>query len=337
MKYLKQCAKITLKGNKLVCEYTSSKRVDYLYDGNGILYGLIYNGNKYFYLRDHLANILGIIDSSGNLVVSYDYSAYGNLKSITGSLATTLGVDNHMRYKGYYFDEETGFYYCKSRYYVPEWCRWLNADNPSFLKPYSATGNNLFAYCENDPINRVDYSGTIWTKVKDWFSNVFGLGYTEIERYASDPTTFGLPHIFEIKSEEVEVKTVRSFGDSSKPISLYAVLDTNNIFSSNAGILINIADFSLDISFRSIDFYHTSIDDEGNTIQKGLKIENIDLHVYQSNSSKNGDYTKTTTKSIVLHGEVFLLFAVAPVAVRSMNSFFHALAAVGKQLLKGGI
>ena len=59
---------------------------------------------------------------------------------------------NYMRYKGYYFDEKTGFYYCKSRYYVPEWCRWLNADSPAYLKPYSATGNNLFAYCENNPV-----------------------------------------------------------------------------------------------------------------------------------------------------------------------------------------
>ena len=64
-----------------------------------------------------------------------------------------------MRYKGYYFDEETGFYYCKSRYYVPEWCRWLNADSPAYLKPYSATGNNLFAYCENNPVMYVDESG----------------------------------------------------------------------------------------------------------------------------------------------------------------------------------
>lgn len=66
-----------------------------------------------------------------------------------------------MRYKGYYFDEETGFYYCKSRYYVPEWCRWLNADNLAYLKTYSPTGNNLFAYCENDPVNKVDDTGCI--------------------------------------------------------------------------------------------------------------------------------------------------------------------------------
>ena len=68
-----------------------------------------------------------------------------------------------MRYKGYYFDEETGFYYCKSRYYVPEWCRWLNADSPAYLKPYSATGNNLFAYCENNPVMGYDPNGTF-----DW-------------------------------------------------------------------------------------------------------------------------------------------------------------------------
>ena len=68
-----------------------------------------------------------------------------------------------MRYKGYYFDEETGFYYCKSRYYVPEWCRWLNADSPSYLKPYSATGNNLFTYCENNPVMGYDPNGTF-----DW-------------------------------------------------------------------------------------------------------------------------------------------------------------------------
>ena len=68
-----------------------------------------------------------------------------------------------MRYKGYYFDEETGFYYCRSRYYVPEWCRWLNADSPAYLKPYSATGNNLFAYCENNPVMGYDPNGTF-----DW-------------------------------------------------------------------------------------------------------------------------------------------------------------------------
>ena len=50
-------------------------------------------------------------------------------------------------------------YYCNSRYYVPEWCRWLTPDSPSFLQPESLNGMNLFAYCCNDPVNRIDPNG----------------------------------------------------------------------------------------------------------------------------------------------------------------------------------
>ena len=56
----------------------------------------------------------------------------------------------------YYYDSETNMYYCKSRYYVPEWCRWLNADSIDYLEPESLSGMNLFAYCGNDPVNCVD-------------------------------------------------------------------------------------------------------------------------------------------------------------------------------------
>ena len=63
------------------------------------------------------------------------------------------------RYKGYYFDSESGMYYCHTRYYVPEWCRWLNADHPSFLQPESLQGMNLFAYCGNNPVMCLDKYG----------------------------------------------------------------------------------------------------------------------------------------------------------------------------------
>ncbi len=50
-------------------------------------------------------------------------------------------------------------YYCKSRYYVPAWGRWLNADNPSFLDFQGFSQTNLFSYCGNDPVNMVDKNG----------------------------------------------------------------------------------------------------------------------------------------------------------------------------------
>lgn len=121
-------------------------------------YGFIKDGTiKYFYLRDSLQNIIAIIDSTGNLVVRYNYTAYG-LCTITYN-SEGIAEINPFRYKGYYYDNESGMYYCNSRYYVPEWCRWLTPDSPSFLQPESLNGMNLFAYCGNDPVNRIDPNG----------------------------------------------------------------------------------------------------------------------------------------------------------------------------------
>ena len=144
---------------KLVTECTASNRVDYLYDEYGKLYGFVYNNDKYFYIRDSLLNIIGIINSSGEEVVKYDYSAYGVCNSITGSMASTVGAINSFRYKGYYLDSETGFFYCKSRFYLPEWCRWLNADDASALHLSNGNKMNLFAYCKNNPVMYVDSNG----------------------------------------------------------------------------------------------------------------------------------------------------------------------------------
>ena len=145
-------------GNKLVVE-VGNVTLDYLYDENNLLIGLIYNNNKYFYIRDAFQNILGLVDINGNVVVKYKYDLFGNLINISGSEASTIGKYNHFRFKGYYFDEESNMYYCKSRYYVPEWGRWLNADSPSFLDTTSVTKLNLFAYCENNQVMNVDYNG----------------------------------------------------------------------------------------------------------------------------------------------------------------------------------
>lgn len=113
----------------------------------------------YFYVRDTLENILGIIDKNGNLVVQYAYNAWGKIQSITGTLATTVGEYNPFRYKGYHFDSDTGMYYCHTRYYVPDWCRWLCADGVIGLDPFGLFDQNLYCYCGNDPVNYFDPTG----------------------------------------------------------------------------------------------------------------------------------------------------------------------------------
>ena len=91
--------------------------------------------------------------------MEYAYNAWGELLSVTGTMADTIGQINPIRYRGYYYDTETGYYYLQSRYYDPETQRFLNADsqlNDDLL------GNNLFVYCGNNPIIRADDQGQGW-------------------------------------------------------------------------------------------------------------------------------------------------------------------------------
>ena len=70
-----------------------------------------------------------------------------------------MANNNPIRYRGYYYDKETNLYYLNSRYYNPEWRRFISPDNPDYLDPETPNGLNLYAYCYNDPVNYADPSG----------------------------------------------------------------------------------------------------------------------------------------------------------------------------------
>lgn len=97
---------------------------------------------------------------------TYAYDAFGRLLSITDidgkaiSDQTSFAHRNPLRYRGYLYDSETGFYYLGSRYYDPKIRRFINADNN--LSTASICGYNLFAYCGNNPVNRTDATGEAW-------------------------------------------------------------------------------------------------------------------------------------------------------------------------------
>ena len=101
---------------------------------------------------------VAILDENGNTVVSYGYDAWGAPLWCTGELAETLGKVQPFRYRGYVFDEETGLYYLRSRYYSAERCRFVNAD--SSVGTLGTLGSHTaYAYCRNAVVNQADYTG----------------------------------------------------------------------------------------------------------------------------------------------------------------------------------
>jgi RHS repeat-associated protein len=122
-------------------------------------------------------------------VVSYVYDIWGKLEAVTGS-NTTLGNLNPLRYRGYYYDAETGFYSLQSRYYDPEIGRFINADDTDTLlcSPNELTDKNLFAYCDNNPVMRVDHGGDFWMLIGAAVGAVVGGAVSAISQYATTGT-----------------------------------------------------------------------------------------------------------------------------------------------------
>ena len=123
--------------------------------------------NIYYYMKDVSGIIKGIIDNNGKLLVRYYYSAYGYIYYIEDNSNINLGTINPIRYHGYYYDEDMELYYLTSRYYNPYTCRYLTPDSTDYLDASEASGLNLYAYCNNDPINYADPSGHCWDTVFD--------------------------------------------------------------------------------------------------------------------------------------------------------------------------
>ena len=127
-------------------------------------------GDVTYYLATNLqGDVVAIYNEAGERIYTYEYDAWGTLLrgvqvATGGSAASTA---NPFRYRGYYYDSETGYYYLNSRYYNPTWGRFLNADG------YVSTGQgmigyNMYAYCNNAPVMGHDQCGSCFHRWDVW-------------------------------------------------------------------------------------------------------------------------------------------------------------------------
>ena len=141
----------------------------------------------FYYITNVQGDVVAIVDSDGYVMVQYDYDAWGKpirTQYADETVSTYITYFNPLRYRGYVYDQETGLYYLQSRYYDPEIGRFINAD--AFTSTgQGVLGNNMFAYCGNNPVNRSDVEGNFWDTIFDVVSLVVSV--VEVINNPDDP------------------------------------------------------------------------------------------------------------------------------------------------------
>ncbi|MBQ3604305.1 MAG: RHS repeat protein [Clostridia bacterium] len=147
---------------RLISQTDGTTTLHFIYDENDEIIGFAKltadSSEMYYYVKNLQGDVYAIVNSNGTVVAEYLYDAWGYLLEITGSQADTLGILNPIRYRGYYYDTETGYYYLQSRYYDPLWGRFINADSYIKIGFYYSTAN-MMPYCNNNPIIYTDPTG----------------------------------------------------------------------------------------------------------------------------------------------------------------------------------
>ena len=308
-------------GDQLVEMAWGANRMHFTYDAVGPL-SVNFNGTEYFYLKNAQGDVTGLVDSTGAKVVAYTCGPWGESWGVSGTLAFTLGTFNPLRYRGYVYDTETGLYYLNSRYYNPVWGRFINADG--FVSTgQGVSGNNMFAYCGNNPVNHSDSSGMFWKKIGSFFKGI-GTAIANFTKsfFGAESQSFmttakkEVVHIpdplpITAKTGVKTTQTIAKHGDASKPISVYTKTDISHpIKSSSAGIKFNLGNVSLDISLGLDNSGIKGSIKNGNTTNSfgvKLNLSELKLGFESATSYMWDDMTQTTYANVDVSGWAFVV------------------------------
>ena len=254
---------------------SDGKDMTFMLDGNGNVYGVHYDhyssnqpkSETYYFAFNAQGDVIGIYEFSGRLMATYDYDEWGNCTvNVLAADNNGHAVDspdhiayaNPFRYRGYFYDAETGFYYLNSRYYDPGTGRFVNADG--FVQTgQGILDKNMFAYCGNNPVNRTDSNGNSWSDIKKWFcdkwnavkswaNNTFGVSGEEVFQITEQETF--IPDVLPItqKTGVTEKSVNQRTGQSSKSVTASYSHVINDPMRSTASVKIQLNSFDLKLT-----------------------------------------------------------------------------------------
>ena len=175
--------------------------------------GLRVGNSEYYYYRNGQGDIIGIIDSTGSIAAKYSYDAWGTPIAITDGAGNDVSGNvshianiNPFRYRGYFYDVETGLYYLQSRYYDSQVGRFLNADSQLNIS-LGVIGINMFIYCLNNPINKIDCDGN---KPGDLFDTMDEAARDAAEYLGALSWESGWEYATSFYSVKITIKTYRT-------------------------------------------------------------------------------------------------------------------------------
>ena len=149
---------------RLIKQEDDGGNIWFYYNPTGAAASMSYHGTHYYFLKNLQGDVVALVNMQGDIAARYVYDAWGDIVSVTDANGNAITDQNHVanqnpiRYRGYYYDTESGLYYLNSRYYDPVTGRFVNADG-YVSTGQDITGFNMFAYCGNNPVVRIDSSG----------------------------------------------------------------------------------------------------------------------------------------------------------------------------------
>ena len=159
---------------RLIKQEDDGGNIWFYYNPTGAAASMSYHGTHYYFLKNLQGDVVALVNMQGDIAARYVYDAWGDIVSVTDENGNAITDQNHVanqnpiRYRGYYYDTESGLYYLNSRYYDPVTGRFVNAGG-YVSTGQDITGFNMFAYCGNNPVMYKDDSG-------ESFSAAIGFG-----------------------------------------------------------------------------------------------------------------------------------------------------------------